>query len=398
MFQFERQDGQYNGGQGFRLPRNDLYNITIAGARGGEGLCNFEYGLGGVVHMQVELTTDYEYLILVGHRGTSVCDVPDNADHPICQQPRPRNLAEAEACEVDWINETLAKGSNADLFNGGGGGGGASMIWPRRKTGSEFTNMPIAIAAGGGGASAVLDYESLEHILSSFSLNSLSTGTNKEIYRYHVNTHFIWYNLEWPAGVRGNRPRSTNDIIIITSGSGGGWNSVFGFPLLEVDGKLLSQPNNFAQGGFDCSSSVPSGSRVFTGVYGGYGGGGGGCGSGGAGGGYTGGHVAGNLNIVPGSGGDVGLFNLTELPLVRFFSPFLNDGDGYVEIVSSNCECAGQCVVYPEEKQFECLCPNDTLLAEDERNCYQGKMRFFYYEKETMLYKFTVYISTLWDK
>ncbi len=160
LFQFERQDGQYGGGQGFRLPRNDLYNITIAGARGGEGLCNFEYGLGGVVHMQVELTTDYEYLILVGHRGTSVCDVPDNADNPICQQPRPRNVTEAEACEVDWknfVNETL----NVEHFNGGGGGGGASMIWPRRKNDSEFTNLPIAIAPGGGGASTVLDYEAL---------------------------------------------------------------------------------------------------------------------------------------------------------------------------------------------------------------------------------------------
>ncbi len=50
------------------------------------------------------------------------------------------------------------------------------------KNGSEFTNLPIAIAPGGGGASAVLDYESLELILSTFSLNYPSTGTSEEIY------------------------------------------------------------------------------------------------------------------------------------------------------------------------------------------------------------------------
>ncbi|XP_064401515.1 uncharacterized protein LOC135347441 isoform X3 [Halichondria panicea] len=376
LFQFERQDGQYDGGQGFRLPRNDLYNITIAGARGGEGLCNFEYGLGGVVRMQVELTTDYEYLILVGHRGTSVCDVPDNTDNPICQQPRPRNVTEAEACEVDWknfVNETL----NVEHFNGGGGGGGASMIWPRRKNDSEFTNFPIAIAPGGGGASTVLDYEALQLILSSISLNYPSSGTKEEIYRFHVNTHFIQYGLDWAEGGRGYKPRPPNEfVVLIISGSGGGWNPVVGFPLLEVDGKLLSQPNNFAQGGFDCSSGVPSESRVFTGVYGGYGGGGGGCGSGGAGGGYTGGHIFGNTNTIPGGGGDVGVFNLTELPLVRMLGRNNNDGDGYVEIVSSNCECAGQCVVYPEEKQFECWCPNDALLAGDGSNCYKERSVF----------------------
>ena len=388
MFQFEQQDGQYDGGQGFRLPRNDLYNITIAGARGGEGLCNFKYGLGGVVGMQVELTTDYEYLILVGHRGTSVCDVPDNADNPICQQPRPRNLTEAEVCEVDWnnwINEALPEGNNAAHLNGGGGGGGASMIWPRRKNDSEFTDLPIAIAPGGGGASAVLNYESLEltlmGLLSNIPFNYPSNGTSEEIYRFHVNAHITRYNLNWPVGARGTRPA---DSFVTTSGSGGGWTAVEGFPLLEVDGKLLSQPNNFAQGGFDCSSSVPSKSRVFTGVFGGYGGGGGGCDSGGAGGGYTGGHVVRNSNTIPGSGGDDGIFNRTELPLARMLGRNHNDDDGYVEIVSSNCECAGQCVVYPEEKQFECLCPNDTLLAEDGRSCYQGevsvlKMSISYY-------------------
>ncbi len=56
--------------------------------------------MGGVVRMQVELTTDYDYLVL-GHRGTSVCDVPDNAVNPICQQPRPRNVKKPRLAK--WI-------------------------------------------------------------------------------------------------------------------------------------------------------------------------------------------------------------------------------------------------------------------------------------------------------
>lgn len=63
---------------------------------------------------------------------------------------------------------------------------------------------------------------------------------------------------------------------------------------------------------------------------------------------------------------------MSNINLRCYLGQFENDGDGYVEIMSSNCECAGQCVVYSEEGQFECLCPNDTILAEDGRSCYQG--------------------------
>ena len=50
---FFRFGDEYNGAQGFRLPKNGLYNITIAGARGGEGLCNYHYGYGHVQRLQV---------------------------------------------------------------------------------------------------------------------------------------------------------------------------------------------------------------------------------------------------------------------------------------------------------------------------------------------------------
>ncbi len=371
LFQFEDNNGEYDGAQGFRLPRNGLYNITIAGARGGEGLCNSRYGKGIGVKLQVQLTTDYEYLIMVGHRGTSVCQVEENAANPVCQQPRPTTLEEIQTCNCTWYNFTRTL-TNSDLrymHNGGGGGGGGSMILPRIAETNQFLPLPLVIAPGGGGASAILDYDFLADSLSgnfSFPRNV----SNEEIYRFHTMGHADQYYLIWPEGARGER---LNENEPTTSGSGGGWRAVLELEELLVDGRLLSQPTNFAQGGFDCSSRLELlDANVFTEVFGGYGGGGGGCGSGGGGGGYTGGHVVSNDNRISGSGGDLGFFN-DSLSALSLEENFQNDGDGYVEIVESNCECAGQCKVFTEEGQFECSCPNSTLLAEDGSDCYQSE-------------------------
>ena len=176
LFQFEDFDGEYDGAQGFRLPRDDLYNITVAGASGGEGVCNHHYGLGGVISAQLKLTTDYEYLILVGQKGTSVCDVPENANHPVCLLPRPTNFTEGQTCNKTWYNWTIIDASattqsNRYRYNGGGGGGGASMIWPRTRDSEQFTNLPIVISPGGGGASAVLNYEYVATTLRTTDLN-----------------------------------------------------------------------------------------------------------------------------------------------------------------------------------------------------------------------------------
>ena len=380
LFRFE--DGAYDGAQGFRLPRDDLYNITVAGASGGEGLCNYHYGLGGVISAQARLTTDYEYLILVGHKGTSVCDVPENANHPVCLLQRPTNLTEVQTCNVVWYNWTMINASSATQanryrFNGGGGGGGASMIWPRTRNGKQFTNLPIVISPGGGGASTILDYDSLvgRGLPDPYVLNYPMSASNERIYSFHTNGHINQHVSNWLVGGRGYR---LSDNIFITSGAGSGWNPALPLPLLNIDGKLLSQSTTFAEGGFDCSLSLQDpdfNGFVFTNVFGGYGGGGGGCGSGGGGGGYTGGHVITNFNIIPGGGGDAGVFNLTEFPLVRYIPNEFqhNDGDGYVEIVASNCGCDGECVVYTEEREFVCTCPNDTLLAGNGYSCYKGR-------------------------
>ncbi len=382
FFQFEDFDGEYDGAQGFRLPRNDIYNITLVGARGGEGLCNFQYGKGIGVKLQVKLTTDYEYLIMVGHRGTSVCEVEKNAANPICQEPRPTTLEEAQTCDDSWYNYTRTVFSPDDqyAFNGGGGGGGASMIWGRTDNTKQFTRLPIALAAGGGGASAILDYNyiaDLARIEDLFSIPDETRASNVSLYNNHVNGHFDQYLLNWSFGNRGYRlPGISDGIVIPLSGSGSGWVKVFELQLLPVDGKLLSQELNFAEGGSECFTFDQA---VFSNVFGGYGGGGGGCGSGGGGGGYTGGHVFNNNNRMSGSGGDSFVFvntnstNNISISVQDVLEIFLNDDDGYVEIVASNCECAGQCEVFTEERQFECHCPNGSLLAPDGSNCYKGE-------------------------
>ena len=370
---FQLEEDRYLGTQGFSLSRDGIYNITVAGASGGEGVCNSEYGSGGVVSAQVRLTTDYEYLILVGQEGTSVCNVPHNANNPLCRESRPQSLEQAQACNNSWYNWTTIF-KNGDIFynfNGGGGGGGASMIWPRRVATGEFLEEPIAIGPGGGGASAVLDYDGFVNQflpLGNFSLNP--TASIDQQYLIHTFGHLLdGYYIDWPEGSRGNRP---DEPMSVTSGSGGGWRSFTpgGLRLIDVDGKLLSQQFSTAEGGLDCSTNLPS--TAFQGVSGGYGGGGGGCGSGGGGGGYTGGHVITNFNIVPGGGGDYRLNTHPDLPFLDFLPFRFNTGDGYVEIVASDCECAGECVVYTEEREFECLCPNDTLLAPDLSDCFEG--------------------------
>ena len=40
LFEFENRE--YEGAQGFRVPMNGLYNITVAAAGSGRGICNFE--------------------------------------------------------------------------------------------------------------------------------------------------------------------------------------------------------------------------------------------------------------------------------------------------------------------------------------------------------------------
>jgi hypothetical protein len=59
------------GAQGFQIPREDVYNVTIAGAAGGRGLCNIHFGHGAEMNFQIPLSPDYELLVMVGQMGQS---------------------------------------------------------------------------------------------------------------------------------------------------------------------------------------------------------------------------------------------------------------------------------------------------------------------------------------
>ena len=66
-----------------------MYNVTIAGAAGGRGLCNSEYGRGLVQHGQLTISdTGFDYLILVGQRGLGPCETGEpDPGHMLCQNP-----------------------------------------------------------------------------------------------------------------------------------------------------------------------------------------------------------------------------------------------------------------------------------------------------------------------
>lgn len=357
------------------MPTNGLYNITVAAAGGGRGICNFENGGFGYQRtIQVELTTDYELLVLVGHRGTGACDViPKTEDiyNKLCRVP-PANVADVESCNETWYNFTgNFHRQFYDIFGGGAGGGG-SLVRARNQETKEFDDFPMVIVGGGGGTASVLHYDVIDDIGAQnvFLANHLA-------YRTFINGQFRTHDRDHNpiAGTRGFRFVSSNVI----AGAGGGY-SIVGFPLsINVDGRSLGRAQDFAEGGLDCTQSfIDAGFNIpYSGVYGGFGGGGGACGGGGGGGGYTGGAVLDVGETVPGGGGFsfIGDSLKTSFKVNEVGFGFLNRerDDGFVEIILANCGCVHECLINTTEDQFECLCPNDTKLTPDLSDCYTGE-------------------------
>lgn len=106
-------------------------------------------------------------------------------------------IEDIENCTNAWYNYTEVFNPGADTYNGG-----ASMIWPRQVSNKQFTNLSIVIApGGGGGASAVLDYEAVTYDLrNGYSIPNGSTP--KEEYDFHVNAHILKYLSTWSKGTR----------------------------------------------------------------------------------------------------------------------------------------------------------------------------------------------------
>ena len=336
------------------FPRTGWYNITVAGAAGGRGLCNPEKGKGVVTsgRLYVEKGVNDSVLVMVGQQGRGPCDV--NSTHPLCLLDVSNTTSAAE-CYSKWVNQTTYL---IRVYTGGGSGGGASMLWPPDSSGRYGTNRssPYVVSGGGGGTSVQLNY-------TAFVLPPNHTA--EEYYRININGKYEFAGDTNRTGSLGSRP---NGDTPPAAGAGGGYLHE-GDEVLIVNGKSISQPHIFAKGGGDCAFMFTQSDVPFKNVYGGFGGGGGGCSGGGGGGGYTGGSII--FLDFSGEGGfshqDSALEDTMELPL--------NDGDGYVDIVPSDCGCAEQCVLDTAEEMFDCTCVSPfSNLAPDGFDCYEGKL------------------------
>ena len=347
----------YLGGQWFHFPSTGLYNVTVAGASGGRGLCNIETGLGAVFkgQMYIEQGVNDSVLVLVGHKGRGPCDV--NATFPLCTNP-PNTRDAAKVCMQNWVGMSLSE------LLGGGAGGGASMIWS-----ASGNSEPYLVAGAGGGTSRYLNYS---QIIGTYTLDTSSfvqdNETNEEFYVRWINarlTDIDVANLNGMfRGYVGERPNIDDDVHV--SGAGAGWKS--SMEPEPRDGKLLSQSRNFAKGGSVtfCEAGISDNDNVFADVLGGFGGGGGTCGgSGGGGGGFGGGTVLADSPYLPGGGG---------YSLNRIDAEFVdwNEGDGYVEVVPADCGCVSNKCSITADSTVKCICEPNTSSSQNELDCIEG--------------------------
>ena len=380
----------YEGAQQFRVPRTGLYNVTVAGAAGGRGICSSTSGRGLRWKGTVYLSADEDLLVLVGQRGVGPCGqtAVRVQDLAMCHDP-PTNLTEAQTCEQEWmawINSYSSSYVNEILgFVGGGGGGGASFILPVTRQTETINRFPIVIAPGGGGSAAIERYDFFNEPEAVPSQNLAQNVSDEEQYLLLINaqTALDPSILGVPAGSRGYiNSGNIQAIATLRPGAGGGWTSTTSG--INIDGGVLGLQSQFAIGGQGCSerlaNTIQNAVEIpIRNLNGGFGGGGGQCGGGGAGGGYTGGSVFGAARNIPSGGGyflgpqsapqGADYDNTSFIQL----SIDLNPGeDGYVDIVPVNCGCAHDCTVYQDLEMFKCFCPSGFQLSPNEVDCFQG--------------------------
>lgn len=365
----------FEGSQGFRIPKSGLYNVTVAGAAGGRGICSVQQGRGLLWRGTVQLWDSQDLLVSVGQKGLEPCEIKDI---PVCADP-PKNLDESIECFQSWQEwlaiQTLSQNaaSSTREYGGGGAGGGASMLRVHSRETGQFTMLPVVVAGGGGGSAAILKPS---------ILSTLDIATPEEVPPNSSYTHFInakmtdrdlaLVDVHNFSGIRGYIASSVN-IFNNRPGAGGGY-----FPALSLqqDGSPLNTSEDFALGGFDCLhlSTDLSQRPLLETVHGGFGGGGGQCESGGSGGGYTGGSVFSNrLFGIPGNGGFYNYFSAPPNNAIQLSTELNPDLNGFVEIVLADCGCGYKCIVDEEQKEFHCDCPADTTLAPNKLDCYKGE-------------------------
>lgn len=331
----------------FRVPRSGLYNVTVAGASGGEGVCH-PPGRGYALLATFNFTKGQELTVIVGQKGLSGCKNASGVHIPFCQRWMSR--ADPLNCTREWsqaINESnylVFRVVSLYLFEGGGGGGGASMIQLAGDT------EPLMVTGGGGGGGAIYSQTILEGFL-----------------RFQSDAH---PPSATPSTLRGYSGWSFEQPIA-SAGVGAGYNAD---PRATdaTDGGPLSSDRGPA-GGADCLDVHREPTPVLH-SGGGFGGGGGGCENGGGGGGYTGGMVSNYESdaslYLPGEGGYS--YVTSKEGLVHPHTDLgFNEGDGYVEILPLNCLCTGECLIV--DGTFCCSCPANTMVAPDGFDCFQGE-------------------------
>ena len=234
------------------------------------------------------------------------------------------------------------------------------MLWPPDSSGRYGTerSLPYVVSGGGGGTSVLLNYAFIR----------LPNTTAVQYYMDFINGKYRFFGRSGLLlGSPGTRP---NGVTLPTAGAGGGYLHE-GHVALAIDGKSISRPTSFASGGADCADFHSQTNLPFKNVFGGFGGGGGGCSEGAAGGGYTGGSVLAASYAIPGEGG----FSYRASVVEDTMELPLNDGDGYVDIVPSDCGCVGECVVFENEDMFDCECNTSSgQLAPDGFGCYTSEL------------------------
>ena len=219
---------------------------------------------------------------------------------------------------------------------------------------------PYIVSGGGGGTSVQLNYGAFK----------LPQGRTAEEYYIDVVNGKYQYRGQTglPLGASGGRPEG---VILASAGGGGGYFYV-GRVALAIDGKSITRPQLFARGGIDCAEFHSQSMLVpFMNVVGGFGGGGGGCSEGGGGGGYTGGSVVFAYYDIPGQGG----YSYHASVVDEVMEMPLNDGDGSVKILASDCGCVDECELDTLLARFDCKCTSgSSYLTPDGFDCYHGEV------------------------
>lgn len=132
----------FPGLQYFKLPRKGQYLITIAGARGGKGVCAPWAGLAPVFQVGGNYDDRRTFELAIGQRGGDACGSPEWQCLPLNS-----TIQELVECSDRWRSQS----SGIIMGDGGGGGGGGTQV----QLTDELRELNrIFVAAGGGGEGA----------------------------------------------------------------------------------------------------------------------------------------------------------------------------------------------------------------------------------------------------